>query len=268
MLVDPDGEIVLSLISKVVAGDIDNVGDILKTVITGSITDAFNGVVTQNPITVFSRDAGILTGLWNGIFNGNWERLGSTVEIFLGQFYTDNNRSLSSELWQGISRNTTEHLQTTVGYNYSQWRNTVGNVDRVDLFAGATFVTRENQDGRQGVSLGNFINVNIDDEIMGSFENRVINDPLFMHEYGHTFDSQIFGSFYLPVVGLSSLVSAGGATQVSGQPVGVSTHDFRWYEMSANRHAAGYFRKHYGINWDTEPWRGRTYETFYPRRRR
>jgi hypothetical protein len=87
-------------------------------------------------------------------------------------------------------------------------------------------------------------------------------------EYGHTFDSQIFGALYLPAIGLPSLFSAAGAKQVIGEPDGVSTHDFRWYEMSANRHAARYFSRHYGIDWSTEPWRGWTYETLYPRRRR
>lgn len=151
---------------------------------------------------------------------------------------------------------------------HSQWRNTVGKVDRVDLFAGATFVTRENQDDRNGVSLGNFININLIDEITGSFESTVINDPLFMHEYGHTFDSQNIGPLYLYAIGVPSAISASRARRVPGEPQGVTTHDFRWYEMSANRHAARYFGMYHGVDWNTESWRGWTYETFFPRRRR
>ena len=106
------------------------------------------------------------------------------------------------------------------------------------------------------------------DAITGGFADWVINDPLFMHEYGHTFDSQIFGAFYLPVVGLPSLISAIGATQVDNEPDGVTTHDFRWYEMSANRHAARYFGKHYGVDWQNTLLERGTYETYYPRRKR
>ncbi|MEO1022911.1 MAG: RHS repeat-associated core domain-containing protein [Bacteroidota bacterium] len=266
--IDPDGEFVLNLISKIVAGDIDNVHDVFRTIYTGSITDPINMTRAVNPINLYSTLVGITSGVGNGVFNGDWEKLGNTGEIFLGQFYTDNNRSVLGEIWQGVSRSTWELPQTTLGYNYSQWRNTTGNVDRVDLFAGATFVTKENQKRTNGVSIGNFINLNIGDEIDGSFEDRVINDPLFMHEYGHTFDSQIFGPLYLPVVGLPSLISAATSRQVPGEPPLVTTHDFRWFEMSANRHAARYFGRHYSVDWNTPIWRGWTYETFYPRRRR
>lgn len=88
-----------------------------------------------------------------------------------------------------------------------------------------------------------------------------------MHEYGHTFDSQIFGLSYLFGVGLPSAISAAGAKHVNGEASGVSTHDFRWYEMRANRHAARYFGRYYGVDWDT-PYREGTYETYYPRWRR
>ena len=89
-----------------------------------------------------------------------------------------------------------------------------------------------------------------------------------MHEYGHYIQSQVFGLSYLFAVGVPSLISASGASQVSGEPRGVSTHDFRWYERQANRNAARYFRRHFEVDWNTEPWRGWTYETFYPRQNR
>src|SRR5690606_14751399 len=37
------------------------------------------------------------------------------------------------------------------------------------------------------------------DEVGYSLQDRVLNN-LFMQEYGHTFDRQIFGAFYLSVV--------------------------------------------------------------------
>ncbi len=81
-----------------------------------------------------------------------------------------------------------------------------------------------------------------------------------MHEYVHNFDSQIFGPFYLPVVGLPSLISVATSRPLPG---GITTHSVRWYERNANKHAARYFGKHYGVDWSIyEPPRGR-----YPRRR-
>jgi hypothetical protein len=168
---------------------------------------------------------------------------------------------------QLFSRWTWELPQTALGKGYSHTSNIVGAVDRVDYFGGATFVTRTNQDSRWGISLGNYINVSISDDIDGSFEERVVSDPLFMHEYGHTFDSQIFGISYLLAIGIPSLMSASSASQVDGEPYGVTTHDFRWYEMSANRHASRYFSKHFGVSW-LSLYRSGTIETYYPRRRR
>ena len=89
-----------------------------------------------------------------------------------------------------------------------------------------------------------------------------------MHEYGHTFDSQIFGLSYLFAVGIPSLKSANGATQIQGQPKGVTTHDFKWYEMRANRHAKRYFGKYYGVDWENETYGSGTYETYFPTRNR
>ena len=56
--------------------------------------------------------------------------------------------------------------------------------------------------------------------------NRVISDPLFMHEYGHTFDSRIFGFSYFFAIGIPS---ASGAD---------------WTEIRANNNAWNYLRKH------------------------
>ena len=147
-------------------------------------------------------------------------------------------------------------------------RNAVGNIDRVDYFGGATFATRENSRRSGGISLGNYINVSIFDQFLGNFDDRIISDPLFMHEYWHTFDSRKFGFLYLDIIGLPSFFSAARASQISGEPAGVSSHEFRWYEMSANKHAAKYFgRSQCGVDWLT-PFRSGTYETYYPRRKR
>ncbi len=83
-----------------------------------------------------------------------------------------------------------------------------------------------------------------------------------MHEYGHTFDSQNFGILYLPVVGLSSIISASNSKP---DPLtGGSTHDSFWTEKRANRYASSYFKEYYGVDWSKYeiPFNGKDY---YPR---
>jgi hypothetical protein len=71
----------------------------------------------------------------------------------------------------------------------------------------------------------------------------------FMHEYGHTFDSRLFGLSYLFAIGIPS---ASGA---------------KWTEIRANRRAKSYFKK--WIDWDeyitpNHPHYWGTYEYYYP----
>ena len=297
MYVDPDGELpflaivaigaavfgTTNVVVQAANGEIDNFWDGLEAfgsgalagaVITAGITAGLGvpllGTVIKGAGIAYGGTLAISTlkGLGDGIFNGDWSRLENTGKLFAGNFYLDGNRNFFGQTLQGIGRFSWELPQTTIGHGYSQLRNTFGSVDRVDYLGGVTWATSENQDTRNGVSIGNFINLNIGDEITGSFEDRVISDPLFMHEYGHTFQSQFFGPFYLSVVGLPSLISASGATHVAGEPRGVTTHKFRWYEMGANRHTARYFRRYYSINWANEPLGLGTYETYFPRQKR
>ncbi len=266
-MVDPSGKFALSLLSKIVAGDINNWKDVGRAVLVGSITEPFIATnVVSDAMNTTTTSVGLITGLAKGIGSGDWTKLGNAAEIFLGQFYTDQNRGVGEELWQGISRNTLETPQTGLGYNYSQWQNIMGNVDRVDFLGGATFVTNEYAADGHGVSLGNFINVNNDGAITGNFADYVKSDPLYMHEYGHTFDSQAWGPLYLAVVGAFSAYSAETSERIPGTVN--DTHDFRWYEMSANRHAAHYFGRYYGVDWNDTPYRSGVYETYYPRRKK
>ena len=149
----------------------------------------------------------------------------------MGKAYTDENRSFLGGMWQGISRFTWEGLQTWSGYNYTQLRNTAGNVDEVKYFGGATFAIDENvtrYNGWRGVSLGNYINAkipgNLDEDYPGGWIYS--EGGLFWHEYGHTFDSQLYGLSYLLSIGLPS---ARGA---------------EWTERRANNWAWRYAKKH------------------------
>ncbi|MFV0249303.1 MAG: hypothetical protein ACK5H1_10165 [Tenacibaculum sp.] len=94
---------------------------------------------------------------------------------------------------------------------------------------------------KTAVSIGNFINISTNREINKNFDSFVIEDPLYMHEYGHTFQSQIFGLSYLFAIGLPSAISAKFSEK--------GKHIYRPYESQANRYAASYFEKHFGVDW-------------------
>jgi RHS repeat-associated protein len=201
----------------------------------------------------------------NSFFDNN--RANNTWEIWGGIFQTDSHLSTSDRLKQLLSRFTWEAPQNQLGYSYTQWKNDFGKVDRVDYLGGATFATEYTNETGDGVTLGSFINIRNDNEIEGDFTEYVISHPLYMHEFGHTKDSRRLGPIYLFAVGLPSLISAGNPEDVDGEPDGVTTHDFRVYEMRANRYAADYFGKYYGVNWSTL-YRSGTIETYYPRKKR
>jgi RHS repeat-associated protein len=273
---DPEGEawwvvpVILASIFAVgntvahaVREDINNVGDFFKYFGQGAIVGFAIGCVWQFAplITWQGVGQGIQTAMtWyaygqaglgilgtvTGAFNDGWKGVGNGAKAFLGNFYMDENNWLGG-IWQGISRHTWEMPQSLVGHGYTQVRNTFGNVDRVDYFGGATFATKENSTDGPAVSLGNYINTNIDHEITGNFDDYVLSNPMYMHEYGHTIDSRAFGISYLFAIGIPSIFSADGSTRVTGKPY--STHDIYWTELRANRRAEKYFKKYYGISW-------------------
>ncbi|MEO1626786.1 MAG: RHS repeat-associated core domain-containing protein, partial [Bacteroidota bacterium] len=283
--VDPSGEIIWGIVIiaaavlgtanlaiQAINGEINSLGDGLRAFGAGALAGAALGLAVPALLSVpilgtalkvaawihvGTTALSVAAGIGRGIVTGDWTSLGNAFELALGNFYLDGNRNLLGQAWQGISRFTWEFLQTTIGHGFSQISNTIGQIDRVDYFGGATWAFRTNTENRWGVSIGNHINISLRDNIVD-----FTGDPLLMHEYGHTFDSQIFGIGYLFIVGIPSLISAANATQVPGEPRGVTTHDFRWYEMRANRHAARYFGDKFGVDWGTN------FEVFYPRSRR
>jgi RHS repeat-associated protein len=244
---DPDGNFIMTILTAKI--------DFVATAFTKGGLDPTSKNARQNAWTNFDpTKKGTKT-------NNAWR-------IDMGKFKTDPNKEWYERGWQLISRFTWESPQSGLGNMYSHLRNITGNVDRVDYFGGATFVTNENARNRDGVSIGNFININHWGEIEGNFEQHVINDPLYMHEFGHTFDSRRFGFLYLLMIGVPSLHSAATSERLPNEPRGVTTHDFRWYEMRANRHAKKYFGEYYGVDWENRLMRQGTYETYYPTRRR
>ena len=207
--------------------------------------------------------ASTITGAVGGAINKGGKGLKNSMRVLLGNFYLDENASFFKSIWQGVSRHTWEALQTGLGYDYTQFRNAFGSsIDRVDYLGGATFATNENSGKRQGITLGNYCNIDITGTINSSeFYNYAIQDPLYMHEYGHTIDGRLWGLSYLFAIGIPSIISAANASPISGKFA--DTHDYTSYEMRANRKAKRYFGRYYGVSWKTK-YRSADYEAYYP----
>jgi RHS repeat-associated protein len=161
------------------------------------------------------------------IYGDPKQMIKNSFRINNGLFKTDKNKNFFAKLWQFTSRITWEATQTFGGYYFTQGKNVAGMVDRVDYFGGATFAIQENvtnYHGWSGVSLGNYINAKIDGIFDEDVEGGWINgaEGLYWHEYGHTFDSKLYGLSYLLTIGISSAANA------------------EWTEIRANRWANKY----------------------------
>jgi hypothetical protein len=272
---DPDGEIwwlvpviiaaafaTGNTVAHAIRGDIDNVGDFFKYFGQGAITGfalgcawqfapliPYVGQGIQTAMTVYAYgQAGLgVLGTMAGAFNDGWKGVENGAKTFLGNFYLDENNWLGG-MAQGFLRHTWEMPQSLIGQGYTQVRNISGDVDRVDYFGGATFATNENAGYNNGVSIGNYVNTNIDHEITGNFDDYVLSNPMYMHEYGHTIDSRAFGLSYLFAIGIPSIFSAKNSKYIPEAPF--STHRKYWTEVRANKRASKYFSKYYNVDWN------------------
>jgi len=250
--VDENGEFIElifglgNLIARANRGSINNFWDGVGAFFQGFLAGAVAGPSVITSITSFNQ-LGVVVGTLGGIFYNDWTIFNNSSKITLGSFYIDENRTFMGGLWQGISRYTWEHPQTVLGNDFSQLRNIFGQVDRVEYLGGATFSINEKSKKEDGVSIGNFINININGKIEGDFTEYVLTHPLFMHEYGHYIDSQTFGLTYMLNIAIPSFFSAMSDEKEDG----IYKHNYRWYEMNANKNANKYFNKHYGnrVNW-------------------
>lgn len=164
---------------------------------------------------------------------GMIEHPDNAAKIMMGNFYYNPRRTMLGQIWEGISRGSYESLQQGFGSMLGNIRNTFDGVSNVDLFDGAVLINNNaNSIYKWGLTMGNMINSQ-------NVEART-DDAMFMHEYGHTQQSMILGPLYPFAVGIPSGFSALGSEY---------SHSQRWYEMSANRHAARYFGNFHGVDW-------------------
>jgi len=252
-----------NVVTHAIRGDINNPGDFLKYYGQGALTGAAIGaafmyapVGLQKVMMLYGKAQlavggfNMTAGLIDGVNNGDWTRFRNAGKLFLGNFYLDENDP-GLGICNGILRHTWEIPQTFLGHTISQAFNFAGYTEKVEYWGGVTFGTNS-KDGLTGggISLGNFINVNVDSPY-DNFNDYILRggDYGLMHEYGHTFDSRYLGPLYLPIVGLPSLKSASSNEMVVYQELTILKHNIMGYERSANRHAKRYFRR-FGVVWN------------------
>ncbi len=271
MYTDPDGEFSILLAMAIGAvvggginlgihiaqGDVGNFWQGLGYFTQGALAGAFAGAICYGGVTLLASAAtpiGLKASIMTAVSTDLATTIGSiyqdpknTLKILLGRFYFDEH--FLEGLSQACSRFTSEFLQTWLGYNYTQLRNAFGDVDRVDYLGGATYATDElnGQHSMWGVTLGNYIVISDFGEIGNSFLDHAIENQTYLHEYGHTLQSQMLGISYLFIVGIPSLVSAANSKPLKGNLEGKKNHDFFYTETWANRLASWYFYKYYGI---------------------
>jgi RHS repeat-associated protein len=212
----------------------------LLDVLTGGFISATVPAMVSTEVAVTFTTAYTLYFI-NSFFDP--QRSINTGDIWGGLFQTDPNLSTEDRILQFASRFTWEGIQTDAGYNFAQIRNLFGGVDNVEYFGGSTLVNRNTNDGGQaGMTLGNYI--------LGTNLRASIDDWTFMHEYGHTLQSRVWGPYYtIPALLSGADMLFNGMEEWEDNP-DYNKHDIRWYETGANSLASDYFEKYYGVEWD------------------
>ena len=197
-------------------------------------------------------------GFFKGLFKGKnpfktaWKAVKNEARMYAGLFIADKNKNFWGKLGQVLSRWTWELPQTIFGLAYSKGRNWAGKVDAVQHYRGATYVINEYGGKHDGITFGSYININ-DRNIKpinsnGDFDP--MQDGLYMHEYGHYLQSQLFGPLYLFSHGIPSFVDAIKSERIEGaNNKNYSTHDFYWTEIDANKRAKKYFEENEGLKY-------------------
>lgn len=233
----------------------DPSGEIIKTFLTDFFTTLFTGGLNFG-------NKELQKNAWRKFDpTAPWSKTNKAIQIDMGLFKTDPNRNIWGRIWQLTSRFTWELPQTVVGYVWSDIRNMAGQVDRVDFYGGATFVTNENSSSHNGVSIGSYININLPTSINDDFGSYITKSPMYMHEYGHYIQSQYVGPKYFSFIGFPSLFQT---IMNRGKYVEYNNHRIQrsrtaWMEVWANKLAADYFMKAEGVDWGT-------YENNHPRK--
>lgn len=177
----------------------------------------------------------VQTGSFKEAYHEGNRRGQIDIDLMAGLFKTDPNKSNGERAWELFSRFTWQFPQTFGGYFFNSGANTYfGAVSDVDYGYGMTVVDMGLNNS--AVTIGNYTS--------GPKGYKADwRDHLFVHEYGHYIQSQQWGPFYLPLIGIPSIQSA-----IMYDPTnsGTPDHDNRWFEADASYKGMTYFDKYHG----------------------
>ncbi len=151
----------------------------------------------------------------------NYKRTVFAAKIDAGLFQ-GNFSQVSSRLTWGISN-------ALIGNIFAHFQNLTGKLDGVTHLDGVVALN----DG----AIGNPFTIG--PYVFGS-KGMVASwkDHTFVHEYGHTMQSNLLGPLYVPLVAMPSMASTTG--------IGGKNHSTRWFEVWASRLGGMHFDKKYG----------------------
>lgn len=195
------------------------------TTIWGGKSLTMLGKVTRGLSFAFSAGKALNTGI---SMISNFD---NAMDIMRGNYYYDESRTFGGQILQGFSRATYERIQQFIGYNFSQARNIGGDVNQVTYFRGATLVNLKYgglKAKHSGMTLGNYIN---------GWNINSTDEPMFMHEYGHVLQSQLYGFYY-------------GLWQAPASLVNIKMYKDYHYKFSVEREANRFAKKYFGDQWE------------------
>lgn len=175
--------------------------------------------------TIISAITDFIGNLFNHGFNVSqydWDRTVNAWRIDMGMFRGDFGQILNKWTW-GI-------IQSGIGNTFGHFLNIIGQVDKVSHMDGMVALSGITKKGA-AFTIGHY-------SFGPAGYEATWKDHLFVHEYGHYLQSLDLGPFYVPIIGIPSLVSASGITGLD--------HNLHWYEVDASRRGARYFDKKYG----------------------
>jgi len=178
---------------------------------------------------LFGKLIGATVNSIRGGREGLQQYIRNDLDIFGGLFATDENKTSLGRAFELTSRFIWQLPQTVVGYGFGDIQNMFGAVNNVTSRYGVTAIDSDWLNA-SAVTLGNYITGS-----RGFTANW--RDHLFVHEYGHYVQSQIYGSIYLFGIGIPSALDL---------LFDNLNHDNRWYEAEASRMGGQYFDRFNG----------------------
>lgn len=183
-------------------------------------------------IWLFFTLIGMLSALILGLVSGNWLLMRQSIKIASNGFYIEKDKSFHQRILNVISKQFWQQPQNLMGHCYAMLLNVMGSVKHCDRFEDILMISGKLYFAR-GISLGNFIFAEADDEKLPDNIVLAYNNSegvrTFRHEFGHYLQSRQCGWIYLFKIGLPSLILQG------------------WTETDADLRSDNYLMHHYGI---------------------